>query len=165
MRRLRVIERLNSQRIARQKKNWRRGVTLAQIEERKRKHSAQLVERVFAPLFPGVDENFRVGLRRKAVSAEDQALAQITVTVQLTVEYHRDVFGFIPDGLVTAGQIDNAEPAHAQSEPGGTGFAQEEPFFIRAAVAHRRAHRPYSRFCIGIARSEGDSANPAHAIL
>src|SRR5438309_1991612 len=73
-RRLRVVERLDSQRIAGKKKNRRRCIALAQIEQGERKHSAQFIQRVFPPFFPGVNENLRVGLCYKPVPAEDQAL-------------------------------------------------------------------------------------------
>ena len=163
--RLRVIERLNSQGIARQKQNRRRRVPLPQIEQGKRKHPTEFAECVFSPLFPCVDENFRVRLCSEAMPAQAQALAQVAVAVQLAVEHHGDIPGFIPDGLLASSQVDDAQPAHAKRQSGRTRFAHKESFFIRAAMPHRRGHRPHSRLRLRITRGEGDSADPAHAIL
>ena len=105
---MRVVERFDAQRIAGKKKNGHRGVTLAQIEQRKSKHAAQFGEALFAPLFPGMHEYFGVGLRGEAVAAKKEGFTQLAIVVEFAVENDRDVVGFVPDGLVAAGQINNA---------------------------------------------------------
>src|SRR6266568_1723394 len=49
---LRVIKRLDAQWVARQEKNWRGGVALAEIEQRECEHAAQFGQGIFPPLFP-----------------------------------------------------------------------------------------------------------------
>ena len=164
-RRLRVIERLDAQRVARQEENRCRGITLAKIKQSEGEHAPQFGEGVFAPLFPSMNENFRVRLGGQAVTAERQALAQVAIVVQLTVENDRDVLGFVPGGLVAASQIDDAQPAHPQCESRRPRIAGKKAFFIRTAMFHRRGHRSHARFGICVARSEGDAADAAHATL
>jgi len=74
-----------------------------------------------------MNQNLRVRLRGEAVAAKRQALAQIAIVVQLAVEDDRDVLGFVPEGLVAAGQIDNAQPAHPQCETRRARIAGKKP--------------------------------------
>src|SRR6266705_1464953 len=82
VRRLRLIKRLDVQRVARQEKKWRGGVALAEIEQRECEHAAQYGQRIFPPLFPGVNQNLRVRLRGKPIAAERETLAQFAIVVQ-----------------------------------------------------------------------------------
>ncbi len=75
LRRLRVIEWLDAQRVACQEKNRRRRITLAEIKQSECKHAPQFGQRVFAPLFPSMNQNLRVRLSSKAVTAQRQPLA------------------------------------------------------------------------------------------
>src|SRR5256884_9404882 len=99
--------------------------------------------------------------------AQAQALAQVAVAVQLAVEHHGDIPGFIPDGLLASSQVDDAQPAHAQRQSGRTRFAHKESFFIRAAVPHRRGHRPHSRLRLRITRGDRKSTrlNSSHGYI
>src|SRR5712664_3645426 len=112
-----------------------------------------------------MNENFRVRLRDEAVTAERQALAQVAIVVQLAVEDDRDVLGFVPGGLVTAGQINDAQPAHPQCKSWRPRITGKKAFFIRTAMLHRRGHRAHARLGIRVARSEGDAAYAAHATV
>ena len=60
VRRLHVIQRFDAQRIPREKKQWRRRVTFAQIEQREREHPAQFGQAILAPFFPRVHQNFSI---------------------------------------------------------------------------------------------------------
>ena len=99
------------------------------------------------------------------MTAKRQALAQVAIVIQFAIEDDRDVFGFVPGGLVTAGQIDDAQPAHPQSKSRRPRLTNKKAFFIRAAMAHRRGHRPDARLCIGAARREGDATYATHATV
>src|SRR6202158_5718519 len=89
-RRLRVIERLDAQRVARQEENRCGGIALAKIKQGESKHAAQFGQEVLAPLFPCMNQNLSVRLRGEVVTAERQALAPVGVGVQLAVEDDRD---------------------------------------------------------------------------
>ncbi len=162
---LRVIERLDAQWVARQEENRRRGIALAQIKQGESEHTLQFGQRVLAPLFPRMNQYLGIRLRGEAMTAERQSLAQVAIVVQLAVEDDRDVLGFVPDRLVAAGQIDDAQPAHPQCESRRPRIVGKNAFFIRAAMAHRRGHSPHARLRICAARSEGDAAYAAHATL
>src|ERR1700694_4671665 len=112
-----------------------------------------------------MNQNLSVRLRGEVVTAERQALAQVAIVVQLAVEDDRDVLGFVPGGLVAAGQIDDAQPAHPQCESRRPRIAGKKSFFIRTAMFHRRGHRAHARLGISVARSESDAAYAAHATL
>ncbi len=99
------------------------------------------------------------------MTAKRQPLAQIAIVVQLAVEDDRDVLGFIPGGLVAAGQVDDAQPAHSQRESRSTRVTDKKAFFVRTAMAHRRGHRTHARFSLSVARTESDAANTAHATV
>src|SRR5260370_10096392 len=98
----------------------------------------------------------------KAVTAKRQPLAQIAIVVQLAVEDDRDVLGFIPGGLVAAGQVDDSQPAHSQRESRSTRVTDNKAFFVPTALAHRRGHRNHSRFSLSVSRTERAAPNTAH---
>ena len=60
LRRLRVIERFDAQRIARQEENRCGGISPAKIKQGESEHAPQFGQGVFAPLFPGMNENLGV---------------------------------------------------------------------------------------------------------
>ena len=74
-----------------------------------------------------------------------QRVAQIPVVIQLAVENYRDVASFIPNGLVAAGQVDNAQPPHPQSQSWRARFVHQKAFAIRPAMRHGRGHRTNAR--------------------
>jgi hypothetical protein len=62
-----------------------------------------------------VDDHFRVTVGIEAVTAFFKISAQFGEVVDLAVENDPNCFVFVEHRLVSAGQIDNAETAHAQS--------------------------------------------------
>src|SRR5258708_35143606 len=134
----------------------------AQIKQGKGKHAAQFVKQVFAPLFPAVNKNFGIGFGLEAVSGENQTLTQFAIVVKLSVEDHRDVMGFIPDGLMPARQINDAEAAHSEGEAGDAGVLDEEAFVIGAAVKHGLRHGSDAAFGIVTGGGGGGGPNNTH---
>ena len=63
-----------------------------------------------------MDDHFGVGVGIEAMAGLFEFLAQLGEIVNFAVEHHPDGFVFIVDGLVAAGQVDDAEPAHAQAD-------------------------------------------------
>src|SRR5450755_3787082 len=140
-------------------------MAIAQVEQGESEHAAQLVEAIFAPLFPGMDENFGVGLSGEAMAAEKQSFAQLAIVVELTVEEDGCVVSFIPDGLIAAGQIDDAEAAHAEGQARGARIVEKKTFVVGSAVLQGGGHGADTRLGTLVMSSEGDAANAAHAIL
>src|ERR1700692_4648295 len=70
IRRLCVIQGLDAQRVARQKKNGNSGMAPTQIEQSEGKHATKFEKAIFPPFFPGMHEDFSVGLRGKAMAAK-----------------------------------------------------------------------------------------------
>ena len=123
------------------------------------------METIFAPLFPGVDENFGVGLGGEAVATEKKGFAQLAIVVKLAVEEDGYVPGFIPNGLISAGQIDDAETAHAEGQARDARLVEEKTFTVGAAVLQSGGHGADTRLGVLVMCSEGDAANSAHATL
>src|SRR5208337_3106186 len=162
---LRVIERLNTQRVASQEKNRDGGVMFAQIQESEGKHAPQFPEEVFAPLFPTVNENLRVRLRREMMPGEEEAFSQFAVVVQLAVEDDGYVGGFVPDGLVTTGNVDDAKAAHAQGEARSARVADKVALIIGSTMAHGRSHASHARLRFFAIGSVSESTDSAHAAI
>jgi hypothetical protein len=137
-------------------------VSRAQIEKSEGKHPTEFGEAIFAPFFPGVYEDFSVGLRGEAVAAQLQRVAELAVVVKFTIEDYGDVAFFVPDGLMAAGQIDDAEAAHSESEAGSARFVEEEAFFIGATMEKRGGHGPNTGLRTRMILSECGAADATH---
>ena len=114
---LRVIKRFDAQWISRQEEQRRCRKSSAQVEQRKRKHATQLHQALFAPLLPGVHQNFRIGLCCESMSEQCQAFPEFAVIIKLAVVDDSDIPRFVPDWLPASSQVNDAEPAHAQGQP------------------------------------------------
>ena len=95
--------------------------------------------------------------------AERQALAQFTIVVQLAVEHDGDIARLIPDRLVAADQVDDAEPPNAQCQAHCSRISGEKALIVRTTMAHRGSHGPDTRFGFSRAGYERDAADAAHA--
>ena len=94
-----------------------------------------------------------------------KGFAQLAIVVELAVEEDSYVVGFIPDGLIAAGQIDDAEAAHAEGQARGARFVEEKTFAVGSAVSQSGGHGADTRLGVLVMCSEGDAANSAHATL
>jgi threonine dehydrogenase-like Zn-dependent dehydrogenase len=66
---------------------------------------------------------------------------------------------------MSAGEIDDAEAAHAEREAGDAGVFDEETFVIRAAMEHRRGHGSDAAFGIVTRWGVSETADTAHALF
>jgi len=80
-----------------------------------------------------------IALRRECVSAPQQLAPQLAVIVDLAVE--DDDLGpiFVENRLAPAGQVDDAEPPHAQSH----GAVHIDALVVRPSVPDGFAHLPH----------------------
>jgi len=112
------------------------------VPQREGEHAAEMRQAALAPFLIGVNEHFGVGMGAEAVAATFERGAQMREIVDFAVEddAHRAVF--VEHRLVAAGEINNAQPAHAQH---GAGFGQHTPV-VRATMDHFREHGTDARF-------------------
>jgi hypothetical protein len=109
-------------------------------------------------------ENFRVRLRGKSMPQCTKPFAKLAIVIQLTVENDGHIACFIPNWLLAAGQIDDAQASHTESESRRSPIANQEAFAVRTAMTHRRGHHPYAFFRVTPFTQERDAADSAHAI-
>src|SRR5262249_46222310 len=114
--------------------------------------------------FPGVNENFGVGLGGKAVPSRGQLIAELAIVVQLAVKDDRNISRFIPNRLVAAGQVNDAEPPDSQAETRRTRLIQQKSVFVCTSMLEGRGHRADARLNLFVAVDERDPANSTHAL-
>ena len=110
-----VIKRLDADPIPNQPQ-----LTLARIPQRNRKHAAEAVQALDAPLLECVEDDFRIGvIRLPRVPADGLELAaDLGVVVNLAVEDDLQQTVLIAHRLVRDGrQVDDREAAMPQSHP------------------------------------------------
>src|SRR5581483_7629216 len=108
----------------------------ALVVKRKGEHASKLLNAISAVLFVEMNDDFGVGVRGKAMAAGFQVRTKLLEIVDLAVVDDPNGFIFVEDGLVPAGQIDDAQTAHAQSNAG----LYEDPFIIRTPVHNGLTH-------------------------
>ena len=156
-----VIERLDAQRIARQKhRGCGAAATLRHFGDRKREHAAQFGDGMFAPLFIGVDDYFGIRARQESVAFVFQFLAQFAEIVNFAVVDDGKRTGFVPDGLRTAGKINDAEAARASDY----GWGDENSLFIGAAMNDGGEHAADDGLGISLRVYSDGAADSAHGI-
>jgi len=98
-----------------------------------------------------MNNDFGVGVRAEAMAATFEIGAKVGKVVDLAVENDPGAAVFVEDGLVAAGEVDNAEAAHA--ETGAVGNVKS--LIVGSAVHDLLAHVVHESF--------GDVALPSCA--
>ena len=104
-----VVQRLDADAVAGEEQR-----AAPSIPQRDAEHPAQVRERVLAPLLVGVHDGLGIGIRVERVPVRDELRAQLAVVVDLAVEDHPDGAVFVANRLVAAGEVDDAQAAHAE---------------------------------------------------
>src|SRR5437016_1067838 len=115
-------------------------VVLTKIGNREGKHAAQFSKTVVAPFLPCMDKNFCIGLSSEAMTEVRKAFAKFAIVIQFAVEDYCYVAELIPNGLVSAGQINDAQTPHAESKRRRAWIIEEEAFAVRSTVSHCGGH-------------------------
>ena len=97
----------------------------------------QPVDQIRTMVFVQVRQDLGVTVRAEGVPPVDQVATQFTVVVDLAVEHHGDGAVFIRDRLRPAGQVDDAEAAHAEAH----NAVPPVPVLVGTAMDHRVTHR------------------------
>ena len=100
------------------------------IVKREGKLPVEPIEHRFAVLFPHVNEDFRVGMGRKAMPLGLEQLTLLDEVEDFAVEHDHDGFVFVEDRLLSIGQTDDREPARGE----GDARRLVETLFVRATV-------------------------------
>src|SRR5215475_5118821 len=94
---------------------------------------------VAAVLFIEMNNCFGIAIGAVTVAERLELRPQLGMVVNFAVEYNPDCPGFIADGLVTAGFIDDTEAAHSDS-----GLSIDvNTLIVGAAMRHHVAHRAH----------------------
>src|SRR5690349_5790917 len=83
-----------------------------------------------------MNDDFRVGIGVKAMALPLQQLAKRFKVVNLAIEDNPDRTVLVVNGLVTAIDVDDAQPAHSQNDVGPDVIA----VVVRTAMHHGIAH-------------------------
>ena len=135
------------------------------IENGESKHPTQVAEARFAPLFIRVDDRFGIGVGAKHVAAALELFPQRAEIVNFAIENDCDVARFIENRLVSAGKIDNTEPAHAHRCVRSGGGSDQLAMLVGSAMEHRAIHIAHHARGIRSVRYTDGSTNAAHGGL
>src|SRR2546421_2687568 len=128
---LRVQERLLSHAIARQEERFG-----AFIPNRKRKHPAQVLWTIDAPLIVCVNDSFSVAVGIELVAELFELLAQLAIVVDLAVENNPCRAVLIMNWLLSVREIDDRKTPHGQSHA----VAEIKAIVVRTAMTNRFVH-------------------------
>ena len=148
----RVMERLDADPVPREEQNG-----TPAVQHGKGEHAVEAIDHVLAPLLVAVDEHLGIGLRDERVSRRDQLLAQLAMVIDLPVLDDPDRRVFVVHRLMTAGEVDDRKPAHAE----GDAVELLDTRIVRPSMDHRVAHsrhevEPGGRF------ATSHSTDPTH---
>ena len=97
------------------------------------------------------------------MAAEFEGFTQLAIVIQFAVKNYGDIASLVPNRLVAAGQIDDGQAAHAQSETGDAWFVQEEALAVGTPVRQGGGHNAYTRWGVFLRSSESSATYSAHA--
>jgi hypothetical protein len=150
-----VIERLHAETIAGQEELPR-----AAVPDGEGEHAAQVVDAALPMLVVQVHDDFRVAARGEHVTAGLELGAVLGVVVDLSVEDDLQRTVRVGHGLVSRGEVDDAEAAVREAD----GPVDEDAGIVGTAVPQDVAHSQERRR-VHVARAmsrQGDAANAAH---
>ena len=126
-----VVERLDADAVSGEEQR-----PAASIPQGDAEHPAEVRERVLAPLLISVHDRLGIGIGVELVPVRGELRAQLAVVVNLPVEDHPDGSVFVANRLVAAGEVDDAQAAHAERRA----IRDEHPLVVWPAVTDDIAH-------------------------
>ena len=120
-----VIQRLDTEAVA----HHEQGFLLA-VPQRKREHAAKACDAGFAPGFPGMDDDFGIGMGAEGVAERLQFGHQFLKVVDFAIEHDDDRTVLVEQGLLAGGQVDDGQAPMPQADAG----LQVQAAFVGAAM-------------------------------
>src|SRR5262249_55396487 len=108
-----VAERLDSHPIAGEQEPAR-----PCIPDRQPEHAAEAGNGPEAPFLVAMHNHFGIAPGRELMTAGDELTTKLSVVVDLAVEHRPDRLILVVDRLMSASQVDDAQPTHAQADAG-----------------------------------------------
>jgi hypothetical protein len=109
------------------------------IPKREREHAVETLDEARALVLVEVWKYFRIASRAKHMPARDELVSQLAEVVDLTVLDGHDRPVFVPDRLVTAGNVDDAQSADTKDRTGRTIYS----FIVRSSMSEHGEHSPH----------------------
>ena len=126
-----VVQRLHAGAVTRHQQS-----SALEVPQREREDAVEAGDALVVIVLVGVDDDFRVRPGAEAVALALQLIAELSVVVDLAVEHHGDRPVLVVDRLVAAGQIDDAQPRHAEADA----VRDHRASVVGTPMRDRRAH-------------------------
>ena len=153
----RVVQGFDAEAVAGEKQ----GLAIA-VPEGEGKHAAKAVDAVFAPGFPGVDDDFGVAAGVEDVAQCLQFRDEFLVVVDFAVENDADALVFVVQRLLAGRKVDDREAPVAKPD---AGFDMQTAF-VRTAVELRFVHAVEHRTVdVALASGVENAGYSAHGVL
>src|SRR6476619_4412519 len=107
----RVVERIDPEMISREQQ-----LALFSVEQCKGKLAIEFVDEIDAIFLVKMGEHFDVAAGAERVPFFNQGGSQLAIVVDLAITNYDDGFVFIEEGLVAAFEVDDAQPAKAETD-------------------------------------------------
>ena len=124
--------------------------------------STKPLDTPFAPLFPGMDDNFGIAVCPKYVAARLQLRNEVDEVVDFPVKHHDHAAVFVEQRLLAARHVDDRQPSMSETDAG----LQVNTALIGATMKLNRVHASEQRF---VYRTPGfhvkDAGYSAHSEL
>ena len=131
------------------------------VPDSESEHAAKVAHALCTVFLIGMNDRFCIGAGGELVAASDEIASEIGVVVDLAIENDNDRSVFIKDRLLSAAEVDDAQPSMAEADV----VLDKITVIIRTAMRLSRCHALDEAALDGFSRVEvDDPANPAHKL-
>ena len=143
------VQRLDAEAIANEQE-----AAFRSVPDRERKHPAQPVYAIVAPLLVGVNDCFGIASGSIAMAARLELAAHLGVVIDLAVKHNPHGAGFVRRRLLSRTQVDDAQAAVCER-----GMRIDvQSGLVWSAMGQDVAHPDRARRCFGIERLYGNES-------
>jgi hypothetical protein len=105
-----------------------------------------------------MNDDFGVAMRVELVTTVHELLAQFSEIIDFAVKNDPNAAIFVVNGLMPAGEINDAQPSHPQAPRA----KRVDTFVVRTTVNDGGAHTPHAGRVYGLAVTPNQADYPAH---